>query len=128
MILITMAVSDWLLHLFYGYPAFGSWSLFTYTGFAATTIASSLLKMQRVSSLFLFAILSESGFWLWTNFGVWYFGHLTTIYPKNLSGFIACYVAALPFLRNALIGSVIWLAIIFGSYRFVAARLKLQEV
>ncbi len=41
-------------------------------------------------------------FWIWTNLGVWL---LATIYPLNIQGLSACYIAAIPFLMNSLIGT-----------------------
>ena len=106
-ILITMAISDILLALIKGYPAFGSWTLFTYSGFIAIT----LLYRGPIMLVVLSATL---GYWLWTNFGVWWLGMLTTHYTHNLNGLIACYIAALPFLRNALLGNLLWMIVIFA--------------
>lgn len=40
-------------------------------------------------------------YWVWTNFGVWVQG----FYPSTPLGLLECYTAALPFLKNSLIGT-----------------------
>lgn len=59
------------------------------------------------------AALSSLVFFLTTNFAVWACGSL---YPKTGAGLVACYVAALPFLRTALAGDLFYSALLFGSY------------
>ena len=55
-------------------------------------------------------------FWIITNFGAW----LTSgLYPKTVSGFIANYVAAVPFLKNSLLGNFVFGAVLFGSYEWL---------
>lgn len=51
-------------------------------------------------------------FFIISNFGVWVSGG---IYPPTAEGLAACYVAALPFLRNAILGDVIYSALLFGG-------------
>ena len=52
-------------------------------------------------------------FYLTTNFGVWLFGD-GTLYPKTPAGLWECYVAALPFFRNFMIGMAVFLPILFS--------------
>jgi uncharacterized protein DUF6580 len=49
-----------------------------------------------------------------TNFGVWAFGSL---FPKTAAGLLACYVAAIPFFKNTLVGDAIYTAVLFGGLR-----------
>ncbi len=56
------------------------------------------------SSLFFFAT---------TNFAVWAFSGM---YAHDLHGLIHCYVAALPFLQNTVIGDMFWATLLFGSW------------
>jgi hypothetical protein len=111
--LILLAVSDVLLAYMQGHPIFSSWTLFTYTGFAAMVLLSSGLTSNPTFKRLLAYILGFTlGFWLWTNFGVW----LTGYYPQTAMGLLSCYLAALPFLRNALLGNLVWMVIIWGSF------------
>jgi hypothetical protein len=70
---------------------------------AAATLASSLL------------------FFLITNFGVWAF---EAMYPKTLAGLFACYVAALPFLRNTLQGDVLYSLVLFGGFALLERQFR----
>jgi hypothetical protein len=116
----TLVASDLLLALAMGYPAFGAWTFFTYTGFAAMVLAGSLLKGKKSAGRTIGLLLASSlGFWLWTNFGVWATGS-HGMYPRTIEGLGACYMAALPFLRNALVGDLAWGFVFFAG--FEAAR------
>jgi hypothetical protein len=65
------------------------------------------------------ALLSSVVFFVVTNFGVWAFDSL---YPKTLPGLVACYVAAIPFFRNTLLGDLMYTAILFGGFRLLETR------
>jgi len=56
------------------------------------------------SSLFFFAT---------TNFAVW---ASSGMYAHDLHGLIHCYVAALPFLQNTVIGDMFWATLLLGSW------------
>lgn len=100
----TMVISDIGLALLFGYSIFGYWTLFTYTGFIAITFIGSKLKYSS-KALPIYIFFSSFGFWVWTNFGVW----LTSgMYSRTLIGLANCYIAALPFLSNSLLGDMVW--------------------
>jgi hypothetical protein len=63
-----------------------------------------LLPLVLSSSLFFFAT---------TNFAVW---ASSGMYAHDLHGLIHCYVAALPFLQNTVIGDMFWATLLFGSW------------
>lgn len=50
-------------------------------------------------------------FFLLTNFAVWVLG---TTYPPTLAGLLQCYVAAIPYLRNSLLGTAFFGALLFS--------------
>ena len=124
-VLLTLAISDVALAFMHGYSIFSFWTLFTYSGFVAIMFIGSRYAraLSRLSGL-LYVFSASFGFWLWTNFGVWLVGGL---YPKTFSGLGFCYVAALPFLRNAMIGDVVWSAVFFGLFAIVGKRLKARQ-
>jgi hypothetical protein len=114
----TLIASDVLLSLVQGHEAFGPWTFFTYTGFAAIVFAGSFLKNSGAIRTVGFLLGSSLFFWIWTNFGIWATGQYG-IYPRNLEGLAACYVAALPFLRNALLGDLAWGGVFFLGFEGV---------
>jgi len=115
--LSTLIISDAIIGKMMGYPLTGTWALFTYTGFAAIVWAgTSLRKNPSFFRTGIFTVSASSGFWIWTNLGVWIADGL---YPRNVEGLMACYMAALPFLRNALVGDLLWSAVLFTSFAMI---------
>lgn len=66
-------------------------------------IGKYLIKENSFNSTMVLSLSSAIIFFIISNFGVWIVG-----YPKTISGFIACYVAALPFLSNTLISTLLF--------------------
>lgn len=113
---LAMICSDLLIARVQGHSAFGWWTFFTYTGFAAMILAGSLLRNRFTAPRALALILgSSAGFWLWTNFGIWVTGD-HQMYPRTLEGLAACYSAALPFLANSMAGDLVWGSAFFLSF------------
>ena len=51
------------------------------------------------------------------------------MYPKNIEGIVACYIAAIPFFQNALLGDSFYSAVLFGIFALVERRFPaLNEV
>jgi len=73
-------------------------------------------------------ILSSTLFFLITNFSFWAFGHW---YAKSFSGLVQCYLMALPFFRNTLLGDAFFVLVLFGTYElmevWIRATFKLKE-
>jgi len=72
--------------------------------------------------IFLGSIASSVIFYFVTNWAVWQFG---TMYEQTITGLIQCYVAALPFFRNSIIGDVLYTGGLFGAahaFGFVARK------
>lgn len=103
--LLAMVISDSLI-------GFHGMMIWVYSSIVIISLSASLLKPKMLhlgfaslgSSFFFFAV---------TNFGVW---ASSTFYPKTLMGLVACYTAGLPFLQNALVGDLMYVSILFGSF------------
>ncbi|MCB9813223.1 MAG: hypothetical protein H6772_02325 [Pseudomonadales bacterium] len=100
---LTILVFDFFKGGFY------SGFIFTYFGFFSYWLFGKLAKTQKLQ-IFLLPFASFS-FFIISNFGVWWYR-----YPHSISGLIACYVLAIPFYRNTLIGDL------FFGYGFVAIK------
>ena len=88
--LAIVALSDLLLGLHATIP-------FTWGAFALTGLIGWWIRRQPSPARILAGALAGSGlFFVITNFGVWLVGGL---YPRTLDGLLACYVAAIPFIR-----------------------------
>ncbi|MBI3290537.1 hypothetical protein HYZ78_04025 [Candidatus Microgenomates bacterium] len=55
-------------------------------------------------------------FFLITNFGVWLVGGL---YPHTGSGLVQCFINAIPFFRNTVLGDFFYTGLFFGGYELV---------
>lgn len=95
---------------------YGSFALTVCLGFWARRSA------QRISFA---AIASAILFFVLTNFGVW---AMDNLYPKTVAGLIDCYVAAIPFFRNMLLGNLLYSALLFGGFALAENRfIRLRE-
>ncbi|PJZ69904.1 hypothetical protein CH373_13360 [Leptospira perolatii] len=85
---------------------YGMFALFAYVG---TRIRENL----SVGTVALAGLAGALSFYLVTNFFVW----LTSgMYSLDLSGLLTCYVAAIPFFKNFLIGTAVYMPILFGGF------------
>jgi hypothetical protein len=62
------------------------------------------------------ALSSSLLFFLASNFAVWAFSGMYTL---DLAGLVRCFVLALPFLSNTVIGDLAWTIMLFGSWWLV---------
>lgn len=87
---------------------------FVYLSFGMIVLVGHWLRSkQKLRPLPLYLVASSFLFFLVTNFGVW----LTTpLYPKTGSGLALCYLAALPFLANQIVGDLLFGAVLFGLF------------
>jgi hypothetical protein len=91
--------------------------LFVYASIVAMVGIGMLLQnRKRVAPIAIATISGAILFFIVTNFGVWAVG---TMYPKTFEGLISCYVAAIPFFRNALAGDLVYVTVLFGSFALV---------
>ncbi len=65
------------------------------------------------------SLAGSTAFWLLSNFGVWLSGER---YPLTQQGLVACYVAALPYFRRALVSTVLVSAALFGAHEILRRR------
>ncbi len=84
-----------------------------------------LYKKVNVQRVVVGALGSVTIFFMVSNFGVWLNGSL---YSSNWSGLLNCYINALPFLKNSLLGDIIYTSILFGVFELLKIKLKLGVV
>lgn len=113
--LAAMYLSDLALGFFvYDFGWFHGFMPFVYAGFVATVFLGMLIR-RTITPLAVggAALAGSVMFFIITNFGVWLAGN---IYPKTLPGLLSCYVAAIPFFRNALMGNAFYTLLLFGGF------------
>ncbi|MDF1760630.1 MAG: hypothetical protein P1U40_08855 [Coxiellaceae bacterium] len=112
-VLVSLLLSDAVLAYLLGYPWLGGWSFFVYSGFLTVALVGSRLSLHsKYSKLAMFTVFSSFGYWLWTNLGAWWLS-----YAHSLFGLVDCYVLALPFLRNEILGNMLWVVFLFSLKR-----------
>jgi hypothetical protein len=65
------------------------------------------------------ALLASVIFFVLSNVMVWLEGNY---YAKSIDGLVDCFIAAIPFWRNELFGTLLWSAALFGSYALVRTQ------
>jgi len=105
------------------HTAIGWTQLFVWLGFAAVATFGPLLKSGWGAKTI--AVWGgPTAFLLIADFGVWLGSGM---YPRTLSGLSLCYIAALPFYRNALLASILWTAVLLPAYLTWERHLSLRR-
>jgi len=71
-----------------------------------------------------FSLLGSVLFFVITNFAVWSFA---SWYPHTSTGLLSCYIMALPFFFNSLLGDVFYTSVVFGAYALVLNVARIQK-
>lgn len=111
--LAAMFISD----IFLG---FYDWKLMAavYSSFALIGVLGILMRRNKsILSLVGCSLAGSVLFFLLTNFAVWFFAPW---YPHNTKGLYECYLMAVPFFKNTLMGDLFYSAVIFGCYEILA--------
>jgi hypothetical protein len=106
--LAAMALSDCVL-------GFDDWrmTIFVYVGLTMPAVFGLLTRDSwKPIRLVPLAALSSVFFFITSNFAVWMF---SGIYARDAAGLVKCYIAALPFFQNTLMGDLFWTAVLFGG-------------
>lgn len=119
--LVALMASDFALNLWvYHYPTaadqYFTWAAYLVVLGLALLALKGRVRLGRLAGV---TVASSTLFFLVSNFGVWLAG---TMYPHTLSGLGACYIAGIPFYRNAAVGDLLYVAVFFGLYALIAQR------
>jgi len=126
--LLTLWLSDLLLSYFVYYH---DWRLFydgflwAYGSFALMVLMGTFIKKANINNVILASISAALAHWIITDFGVWMGGHL---YPKTTEGLITCYVAAIPYMKNMLIGNLVFSGIMFGIFELAQRKFPILSL
>lgn len=104
--LVALFLSDLVL-------GFHSTMLFVYVPFIVMALYGWTLRENKgVVRLATAALVSSSMFFLVSNFGVWMTGGM---YAMTWQGLVNCYVAAIPFFNNQIMGDLFFTGVLFGA-------------
>lgn len=117
--LVALLVSDI-------YIGFHSVMPFTYGSFLLIALIGLWLRRNKKPVYLAAASLASSIiFFIVTNFGVWVVQN--SMYPKTIEGLAACYLAAVPFFRNTVIGDLLSTGILFGLFEIAESFCRKSE-
>lgn len=120
--MLALALSNLVLGVYW------SWSIMAwqphlwvqYVSFALIVGLGFLLRERRGAWRIAGITLASSVlFFVVTNLGEWAF---QVWYPKTWEGLVACFIAAIPFFRNSLIGDFGFVVLLFGGMHLLEMR------
>ena len=120
--LVALFISDAVIQFMYSqdlfpYPGFygGQWK--NYLLLLGCVLIGWALKGKNFSRLAMGAVAGPTIFFLLSNFGMWLGQHAT--YSKDFSGLMTCFAAGLPFYKNSLIATLVFLPGILFLYNYM---------
>jgi hypothetical protein len=96
----------------------GDWSVYLAFGLIVA-LGMGILQEIRPARLALAGISASLLFFLVSNFGVWVGSGM---YPMTFEGLLQCFVAAIPFFRNTLLGDFFYIAVLFGAAEYIKLK------
>lgn len=122
--LITLFLSDVLLQILhvlnlFPYSGFYSGQIYNYALFVLITLIGISLRSYKIAGIFLAALIAPTVFFLLSNFIVWKTQGLIMGYENNFNGLMQSYTFGLPFYRNSLIATIIFLPAFIALYQRV---------
>ena len=96
-----------------------------YASFLLTVVLGFLIKKISVLRIISFSAIAALLHWVISDFGIWLFGlNILTGEPftKDWSGFLQCYVLALPFLFKMFLGNFVFGLILFGAFELAQTK------
>ena len=118
--IIGMLVAD----IFIGFynPAI---MFFVYLSFILTSVLGLYIKQNKsFPNIIGGSLIASVLFYLITNFAVWAWSGL---YSQTLTGLSQCYIMAIPFFKNTLLGNLFYVMLMFGSYEIISFLVKQRK-
>jgi len=125
--LLSMFISDLIYQLLYVAGLSSIYGFYpdqwiNYLLFASVTVFGFFIKRASVVNVFLVSLAGPTYFFLVSNFLTWMGVGGYHMYPKTWEGLMSCYVAGLPFYKTSLIATVLFSALLFGSWYVINRR------
>jgi hypothetical protein len=121
--LLALFISDAVIQLLYTQNAFpyagfytGQWK--NYLLLISVALFGWALKGRSYSSLAIGGFAAPTVYFLVSNFLVWK-GTTEAVYANSFDGLMTCYAAGLPFYKNALIATLLFLPIVLLLYNYM---------
>lgn len=124
--LISLFVSDVLIHVLHQQGLFdyagiyaGQWK--NYLLLLSCTLLGWGLRGANLGSMLVGSIASPTVFFLLSNLMVW-MQSSEAFYAKTLSGLLTCYAAGLPFYKNSLLATIVFLPLVLVSFNYLTRK------
>ena len=120
--LLSMFISDLLYQFLYnnGMSSIrgfydGQW--INYLLFAGVTCFGFLIRKNKISNIFAATLAAPTSYFLISNFLVWFSNRGFGLNrPQTFNGLLLTYIDGLPFFWNSVMATVIFSAVLFGTY------------
>lgn len=137
--LLTLLISDLVIQLlvFHGRYGilYGGWYIIYGIFVLVVFIGKWIIPKVSVKNIVLASVVAAVSHWLIADFTVWIGGgtDLRTMTPltRNLAGLVQCYTQGFPFMKNFLVGNLVYGGILFGGFELARKQfpvLTLQPV
>ena len=125
--LIALFLSDVILQILHSlnmfpYSGFYSGQIINYTLFILVTLVGIAFRNYKTAGVFGAAFIGPTLFFLLSNFVVWKTQGTAMGYSNDINGLMQSYTFGLPFYRNSLISTVIFLPTFIGIYHWMKYR------
>lgn len=123
--IITLWLSDIILNYMFYYHKFVllyDGFVWTYAAFGLMVFIGMAIKKVTIKNVLVAGITAALLHWLITDFGVWLARGIDITtgkpYTNDFYGLLKCYILALPYLKNMMLGNIVFCAIMFGAIEF----------
>ncbi len=122
--LVTIFISDVLIQLLFlanlfPFEGFYNNQWINYLLIASITLIGMLMRKGKIAGILAASVLGPAFFFVVSNYIVWASQGNTMGYTNDFSGLITCYTAGLPFYRNNVIATLIFLPSFLGIYQWL---------
>lgn len=122
--LLTLWVSDVLLNrlmYYHEWRFFYEGWYFTYGAYALMVIAGKwLIPQANVKNVLIASLVATLIHWIGTSPGCFLVEN--SMYPKTWEGYITSLIAAIPYERNFLVGTLLYSGLLFGGFEWLQRR------
>lgn len=133
--LITLLLTDMLLNrfvFFHAWVFFYDGFVWVYGSFALMVLIGGFIKKVSIKSVVFTSVAGALIHWIVSDFGVWLGGgtDITTGLPftRDWAGYWRCLYVAIPFMKNLLIGNLVFGALLFGSFELIQRKFPILHL
>lgn len=128
--ILTLLISDIVINTVVFKGAYGvmySGWYWVYIVFAIIVFyGKTVIKNVSVKNVLGASVIAALSHWLIADFSVWLGGgtDLRTMTPltKDFAGLLQCYVQGFPFMRNFMLGTIVYSGVLFGAFEWMQSR------